>query len=574
MAEGVSGRETGKAAWYATLALCTVVFVSGGVLMGVEIAGSRVLAPSFGTSIFVWGSLIGLFMMSLAIGYYLGGLLADWKPSFSVLASLVSLAGVSVLFVPQVGYELCDAIARADLGLRLGSLAASAALFSVPCLLMGMVSPFAVKLQASSLAHLGNVAGKLYALSTAGSIVGTLVTSFWLIPAFNVLNVLRAFGIALILVAIASLLLFRSASGGLDRGTLTAVGVMFACACIGTAAWAHSAEIPRGRKGSRILAYRDSPYHQILIAEQVLGAIYDSQGLRIIAWDEKDRDAQALEMFFNENLESGIYAHSERYVNSVTYTDVLHLATIWVPKPKKVLIVGLGGGVLPMQFAEAYGCTVDVFEIDEDVEEMAREYFRLASGDRIRVHIGDGRQLVRRSAERYDVIMLDAYSSGGQIPFHLLTKEFISEVREKLAPGGVLMANVISALDGDKGRIYRSAYKTIREGGAFRSMYTFPKLPLGTKMYDRERWTKDMINVIIAATDEEKAIKKEEILRIAKERVSGKDPVVKVDAEAFLHHAGNMLEAKVSPAELDREGKDAPVLSDRHSPVDVMYRRD
>lgn len=570
--------ETGKSASkkqarYATLALCSVVFVSGGVLMGVEIAGSRVLAPSFGTSIFVWGSLIGLFMMSLAIGYYLGGLLADWKPSFSVLASLVSLAGASVLFVPQIGYELCEAISRADLGLRLGSLAASAALFFIPCVLMGMVSPFAVKLQASSLSHLGNVAGKLYALSTAGSIVGTLVTSFWLIPAFNVLNVLRAFGIAMILAAIISLLLLRSSSGGLDRGTLTAAGVMFAFACIGTAVWAHSAEIPRGKKGSRILAYRDSPYHQILIAEQVLGAVFDQEGRRIIAWDEKDRGAQALEMFFNENLESGIYAHGEEYVNSVTYTDVLHLATIWVPKPKKALVVGLGGGVLPMQFAEAYGCTVDVFEIDEDVESAAREYFRLA-GDRIRVSIGDGRQLVRRSSEKYDVIILDAYSSGGQIPFHLLTKEFISEVREKLAPGGVLMANVISALAGEKGRIYRSAYKTIREGGAFKSMYTFPKLPVGSKIYDRERWTKDMINVIIVGTDEEKAMEKEELLKIAKERVSGKDPAVKVDAKTFLHHADNMLDRQVSPAELDRGETDAPVLSDKHSPVDVMYRKD
>ncbi|MGD0091123.1 MAG: fused MFS/spermidine synthase, partial [Planctomycetota bacterium] len=147
-----------RGAW----ALYLIVLVSGAVLMGVEIAGAKIMAPGFGTSIFVWGSIIGLFMAALASGYYLGGMLADRKPAFAFLAAIVSAAGVLTVLIPRFGPGMCESIARHDLGPVFGPLFAAAAVFFLPSFLMGMVSPYAVKLNATSLTALGGVAGRLY----------------------------------------------------------------------------------------------------------------------------------------------------------------------------------------------------------------------------------------------------------------------------------------------------------------------------------------------------------------------------------------------------------------------------
>src|SRR3990172_4071813 len=169
--------------------------------MGLEIVGSRVLAPYFGSSVYVWGSLISIFLAALSLGYYLGGRAADRWPRAGVLASSISLAGVLILALPLIFRPVLEAFSAWDLGPRLSPLLASIVLFVLPSILMGATSPFAIKLAATDLATVGNTAGLLYAISTAGSIAGTLLTAFVLIPAMGVRAILYTLGVSLIVLS-------------------------------------------------------------------------------------------------------------------------------------------------------------------------------------------------------------------------------------------------------------------------------------------------------------------------------------------------------------------------------------
>ncbi|MGQ0549307.1 MAG: fused MFS/spermidine synthase, partial [Armatimonadota bacterium] len=171
-----------------------IVFVSGGVLLALEIIASRVLAPYFGNSIYVWGSLIGVFLAALSIGYATGGRLADRYPSSGLFSGIVFLAGLLTVPIPLLAPPVLDAIARADLGPQLNPLAGAVTLFVVPSIVMGMVSPFAVRLRARAVTTMGQTAGSLYAISTVGSIVGTLATSFVLINYLGVRSIITLMG--------------------------------------------------------------------------------------------------------------------------------------------------------------------------------------------------------------------------------------------------------------------------------------------------------------------------------------------------------------------------------------------
>jgi predicted membrane-bound spermidine synthase len=572
---------TGKAARVAAWALYLIVFTSGGVLMGVEIAGSRVLAPNFGTSIFVWGSLIGLFMGAMALGYYVGGSLADKKPSFAVLSTIVSLAGVyTFLFIPYSGWHVCEYVAQQITDRAAGPLLAAGVLFFVPSFLMAMVSPFAIKLNTESLAGVGGVAGKLYALSTAGSIVGTLVTTFALIPLFKVSNVLQGLGVVLLVVAVLALVLFKSAVTGFDRGDRNGVAVLtlIALGCIEV--WAIWPVQPHVAAGQRLLMYDESSYHDIAVTENVRwgSQLLPPQGVR--RW-----------LKFNEMMESGIFPYRGEYLNAVEYTDVLHLALVWTPRPRSLLVVGGGGGVVPTQFRIHYGTKtpetpapslerIDVLELDQKVKDAAEKYFR-ANGSEF--HIGDARMNLRRLQGPYDLILLDAYSAGGQIPFHLLTWEFLKEVKDKLSPNGVLITNIIAAVENEGAVADRPAdllfaeIKTLTaapEDGpdAVREqlfkqdqVYIFPKVRYGDKLLGRE-W--EYRNVIVFATRQERRWSADEILAAARSFINARPKDRRVPPEVLEWHAKNLYADGPKQADLDA----VPVLRDDYAPVDTMYR--
>jgi hypothetical protein len=177
-----------------------VVFICGALVMSYEILGSRVLAPNFGSSVFVWGSLISVFLGGLSAGYYLGGRLADIRPSTRKLGLIILTPGLMFLAFPLYGMPVCDWIFEMDLGIRMSPLLASLILFFLPSVLLGMVSPYTAKLMLCSLHTSGATVGTLYALSTFGSIVGTLLTAFYLITVAGVTKLIMGQGVVLLAI--------------------------------------------------------------------------------------------------------------------------------------------------------------------------------------------------------------------------------------------------------------------------------------------------------------------------------------------------------------------------------------
>ncbi|HHV55527.1 MAG TPA: fused MFS/spermidine synthase [Firmicutes bacterium] len=475
--------------------LYLIVFLSGAVLMGLEMIGSRLLAPTFGTSIYVWGALITVVMAALTLGYYLGGRMADRRPSLGVMGLILALAGLLVGFLPVWSASVNQALA--GLGPRAGSLLAAVAFFFLPSTLLASISPYSVKLASRSLTTIGKTAGRLSALSSAGSILGTLVTSFFLIPALGVRNIVHMLGLILLLLAAAALTFARrqhlasetgepvrqsiprakhgdrgpaatrpsqiAIDGGLSSrsrlASLTSLLLLFA-ALILVLVWRFVVieASPHPPGSATILYSRDTLYHHITVD--------DYQGVR--------------HLHFDNSFQSGMYLDDPLRM-AFAYTSYLHLGVVARPRPERMLFIGLGGGSAPARFLHDYPSLrqVDVVEIDPEVVNVARRFFRLPDDPRLRIIVQDGRLFVEQAAaavragraQRYDLIVVDAYFADA-IPYHLTTYEFISSLDAILARDGAVVSNIIGALAGPKARLLASMTRTFAQ--VFPTWYLFP----------------------------------------------------------------------------------------------------
>lgn len=499
------------------MVLRIVVFGSGAVLMGLEIVGSRLIAPFFGSSVFVWGGLISIFLGALSLGYYLGGMMADRWPMATVLAGLLMLAGVTILALTVVARPILLAFDAWDLGPRLNPLLASIVLFAIPSVLMGMTSPFAIKLVARDLSTVGASAGVLYALSTAGSIVGTVGTAFFLIPAMGVRTILYLLGGTLL--ALAAMLAFKY--GRLTRPALATTAVILALVATSPLQAA-----PIKLPASRVLYEKDSAYHQISVTEDGL-----NRYLR-----------------FNRSFQGGMVLR-DPFESPFLYTSYAHLAHVFHPTIRRVLLIGLGAGSIPKRFMRDYpDVSVDSIELDPAVVEVAKRFFEVKEDGRHRIVVQDGRVFVRRTEAKYDLIILDAYFAEG-IPFHLATREFLETIRSRLAPGGIVVSNIIGALEGPQSRLFRALYKTY--GRVFPGLYPFP-----TAFGLARNATETRTIILVAST--RAGMAGDEIMAIAKRlRAEGR---VRLPLDRY---AKDFYESKVST-------DDVPVFTDDYAPVDIL----
>lgn len=490
-----------------------VVFVSGAVLMALEIVGSRVLAPYFGSSIFVWGSLISVVMAALSIGYYWGGWMSAREPSYGKLLTLLAIPGILIFFLPFVYPSVNEWIASHDFGTRLNPLIACGALFLLPGVFLGTISPYVIRLAATRLQTVGSTAGTLYAISTCGSIFGTLLTAFYLIPVLGVSNIIHALGITLVCLSLVVVPLLRLQRISLGRA-VAAVSVLLGSVNM----WAPIA-------WAKTILQKDTFYHRIRIEE----------------------DDEARYMYFDRTLQSAMTLKDPAALR-LLYSRYTSIGFTFRPDAKKMLIIGLGGGSIPKKLnKELPNMEIDAVEIDPEVVKMAKDHFNVKEGKNLRIHAQDGRLFLSRTQTQYDIILLDAYFTDS-MPFHLATKEFFELAQRKLTPNGIIVANLISAVTGPSGKIARSFVRTQRQ--VFPQTYIFAARRPDHVSLDTIQ------NVIIIATRDKQRVDIKEIVKRAKDLDKGlfPDPTQDIAVSYF---------DKLLP-------EDVPILTDDYAPTDNL----
>jgi spermidine synthase len=427
-------------------------FIVGAVIMALEMIGSRFLTPYFGSSIYTWASIISIVLLALTCGYFAGGYLADNYPSSLLLGSLILCAAFYTLFIPFCADRLFDGVYGLFSDIRYSSLVGAFMILFLPLALLGVYSPFAIRLTLTFTHQSGRISGYMYGISTFGSIVGTLGVTFYLIPLLGSRTITYTL----------SLIAFM-------------VGVSFL--------WLNPSERPLERNEPVWLRLLHSKYFKIFIVTLLYLAIFSSIVLSssdsTLAWTlfnthqnvTDDSVLSSTHQGILEHVESEynnimIYKHAEyitmkfsrhqaEYTEStintqnayelpVDYTRVMPIGLVYVKKPTSLLMIGLGGGSTT-RYIHTYlpQLRMTVVEIDKRVIELAKKYFHVKESSHYNLIENDGRMYIKNDDQTYDIIMMDAFR-GGYIPFHLLTKEFNELVKKRLNEDGCFVVNLQS----------------------------------------------------------------------------------------------------------------------------------
>jgi spermidine synthase len=393
-----------------TATLTGVVFAAGVGSLATEIAASRMLAPYFGNSTIVWANVIGLILASLSLGYWLGGRLADRRPTPRTLGFVVVLAACLIAITPFVARPILDfsveGLDRVSAGAAIGSFFGVLVLFVPPVTLLGMVAPFAIRLAITTVESAGTVAGRLYAVSTVGSLIGTFLSALVTIPAFGTQRTLLAS--AALIGAGGAVLLGR-------RWLVLAVGL------------AALLLIPPGAvKAQSGLIFEDESRYQFI-------QVVERDGVRRLYLDE------------------GLATHSvwrrDEVLTGGVWDTYLAVPDLLGRPPDDVAMLGNAAGTAARAFERYYPfAQVDGVELDPAVSDAGRRFFGMGEIGTLTVHDEDARSFLRQTDSFYDVIIVDAYRPP-YVPFYLATKEFFELVRERLRPGGIVALNVATTPD-------------------------------------------------------------------------------------------------------------------------------
>jgi predicted membrane-bound spermidine synthase len=431
--------------------LVAAVLIGGICSLGIELTASRLLQPFFGSSQLIWANVIGLTLIYLTIGYTVGGRLADRRPEPRMLAFILLLAGLATAIIPLLARPILgwsvSAFTTFSAGTFFGSLFGVLILFSVPIILLGMVSPFAIRLSLQDVATAGNTAGSLYALSTLGSIVGTFLPVLLLIPWLGTSMTFYVFALALVV--------------------LGAMGVGRAVAYVAVPAVIVLAVLQLGWRGIRepfcagcvSLYERESGYNYIQVARSNDGP-GGSEQIDLIL-----NEGQAIHSIYNRRYEQT--GNAADLLSGGTW-EFFSVAPYIYPDVRKadvdsMLMIGSAAGTIPKQFLAFYGsdARIDAVEIDPAIIEVGRSFFAMEdlAAPNYTTYAEDGRVFLNRTEATYDIIGMDAYHQP-YIPFHLTTREFFSEVKAHLNEHGVAVVN--AGRVGDDYRLVHALASTMR----------------------------------------------------------------------------------------------------------------
>ena len=382
------------------------MFTAGASSLATEICATRLLAPYFGTSTVVWANVIGLILIYLSLGYWLGGRIADRHPTPRVLGLILVLGAICTALLPFVARPFLNlalqGFAAVSIGVVVGSFVSTLLLFSVPVTLMGMASPFVLRLSLTAIDRAGRTSGRLSSLATVGAIVGTFGSALVLIPGVGTQRTLL---IAALLVALVSIpLLLRPALAT----SIVIIGLI---------------ALPPGlvKETQGTLAERETTYQFVQI-------VRESDGRIVMRFDDGIADQSVYRP--DTVLTGGEW-------------DMPLVAPPLLGRPlRRVLVIGDAGGTTARALAAEYpGISIDAVEIDPVVTQLARQYMGLGAIPNLHVITADGREYLETTAKRYDLIVVDAYRQE-YIPFYLATQEFFSLLHAHLNPGGGIALNV------------------------------------------------------------------------------------------------------------------------------------
>ncbi|MBI4937834.1 MAG: fused MFS/spermidine synthase [Nitrosomonadales bacterium] len=401
--------------------------LTGGLVMAVEVLGARVIAPFFGVSLFVWTALIAVTLLALAAGYVTGGRWADRSGSPALLFSLIAASGVLLLLVPFAKAAVLQA--ALPLGLRWGAFIGALALFGPPLFLLGCVSPFLVRLAAREWSQLGRTVGLMYAISTAGSFLGTVLTGYYLVAELGLSRAFHVSGALLLALSAVYFALFRGQMAAL---LLPMVALL-------------AASIPL-QQGKVVLA--DGTVAQVVDSR-------DSYYGHVQVVDYRGEKGHIREMLIDGQIQGGIDVATGQSIYEYSYM-LEHLTLASNPGGKRALVIGLGTGTIPRRYA-ARGIETEVVDIEPAVVAAAHTHFGFPASQR--THLIDARYFLATAKTRYDYIILDVFS-GDSTPGYLLSREALELVRARLEPGGVLGINLIGSLAGER-RMTASVMRTL-----------------------------------------------------------------------------------------------------------------
>jgi len=506
------------------LVILSSVFFGGAILMGLEILGFRIIGKTFGSALRETSVVISVFMAAMSVGYFGGGRIVDRFPRVATLTTALFVAGLSALPVPMVDALIADRVFESSVPIALHSTIVSFALFFLPTVCLASLSPIAIRLLTRGVEKTGKAAGTTSAVSTIGSIVGSVATAFVLIDFYRSTQrtvIVLALG-AFVLSALTSWVSALSAPG---RGSSSVVlrGVIVGLLAVALV----TLSMQRGPlvnnvepTGTRVVFEQDSAFHHIIVE--------DSNGVRRLTFDRSRQSAMSLD---------------DPYEGGFEYTDFFHVPMALNPQARRVLFLGLGGGTGPKRFLRDYPeSIVEAVDVDSMVIQVAREYFGLPDSDRLTVVAEDARAYVKRSDGPWDVVVIDVYTTnryGTAVPAHVTTREFFSEVRSKLAPGGIVVFNCASPTTHP---VTQAIARTLRE------------VFLNTVVFT----TETTANTEILASDSLLPTDVDSMVTIAERAVQ----TGRVHMPRLVERASQLIRYSVPPS--------VPTLTDDFAPVDTL----
>ncbi len=410
------------------------VFVCGAVVMIFELLASRILGPYLGTSFYTWTSIIGVIMASLSAGYAVGGKLADRKANLESLSSIILWSALSLCLTVLIQPTVLNLIGAAKWGIEIRSVLAATLLFALPSFCLAMITPYSVKIQLSGLKHSASTVGSLYALSTLGSIFGTFLAGFLLIPYFGsglLVNIL------IIVLLVISLIVALHKNLLLKIFLAIAILILIYINATKVAAMTKTDPLSIDTKYNTVWLYNFRDYATGKTALGLFLDPYDTQSAMYLD--------DPLKLVFG-------------------YTKFYRLAEYFAPGFQKALMIGGCAYSFPKYFLANYAkALIDVVEIDPGMTEIAQKYFHLKLDNRLGIYHEDGRTYLNETTNKYDVIYGDAFNSSSAVPFQLTTQEAAEKMKSILNDNGVAILNLIGAFEGPKADFTKAEYTTFKK---------------------------------------------------------------------------------------------------------------